>query len=80
MSFEAFISETITRFIRRLRVKELKNWEGSNIITLAYASVNELKPKINEYLKGKNVTIANADQLIEEVIENVLIPHLKISD
>ncbi len=76
--YESLFSEIRARFVRRLQTGPLKGWQPSNIVTLAFTSVDELRPQIKEYLKGKEVTLANADQVIEEVIENVLIPNLRI--
>lgn len=73
-------------FMRRLRTKVyialsknplIETWKFTEIVALADSIVKSKKDEVNNYLDTHEITLANAEKAIAEILEKILLPEIE---
>ena len=62
----------------RLSREYLKGWDVQQRLKFTEEVVAENKAKIEDYLNGTEVHLSNINQVADYIVENILIPSIKI--
>ena len=73
-----FLERLRSRLFGRLQESEMKTWDISDIWNFSQAVINENKGKIDVYLENNPVTLKNINEAIDEIIDKILFPAIKI--
>jgi hypothetical protein len=74
----AFMIRLNTKFFERLRThSQIAGWSPTGIYDLASAIVNDSAEEIDRYLGARHVTLSNAGEAIEHIIDTILMPKVE---
>lgn len=75
---EVFLSRVKDRLYGRLKQGKLSDWDTGDLLNFASAIIKDNKKNIDEFLSLKIVKLDNLNESIDELIDKVLIPSIRI--
>lgn len=62
----------------RLRGKQLRLWDTAQVVDFTDAVLKNKAVEIDNYLNERNVTLDNINSAVQEVVDKILLPSIKL--
>lgn len=75
---EVFLSRILDRLYSKLKSGPLNDWDAPDVWKFSKVIIKNNTNKIDEYLRNNEVTLKNINQAIDEIVNEILLPSVKI--